>query len=243
MPFGDLAIKQCAGNLIPRLFVSNSSTAIQTNIDLLIENYKMSLFDVLKIGEFGSAIKIETIRDLKKTLFLKPAQGKYRGIVIYNSQNLTTEAQNSLLKILEEPPESTLIILAAPNENLLLPTIISRCEIVRIQSSKLKVQSSKQNIRGNPLEIRVNQLDIGERFKLAEELTKKQDKEEALEEVRKRVEKWLENQAFELKKMITENNLDNSLISNLKIIVHTQKHIKQNLNLRLVLENCFLNLC
>jgi replication-associated recombination protein RarA len=84
--------------------------------------------------EDGKAIGIEAARQLEKFLTLKvPGKaGINRIIVIEDAHLLTIEAQNALLKTLEEPPEGTVLILAAAHERALLPTIRSRTQIISI---------------------------------------------------------------------------------------------------------------
>lgn len=73
----------------------------------------------------------------------KPFQSELNSIIILEAQNLTIEAQNSLLKTLEEPPENTQLILTAPNQDSVLPTIASRClkHNLRTQPSKIAQQT------------------------------------------------------------------------------------------------------
>lgn len=75
----------------------------------------------------GNAIKIDQIRELVKKVYEKPIVSNKKVYIINDSNLMTKEAQNSLLKTLEEPPEYVTIILIASNENLFLPTIKSRC--------------------------------------------------------------------------------------------------------------------
>ena len=62
---------------------------------------------------------------------MKPYEAKMRVVIISEAQRLNPEAANALLKVLEEPPEQTVIILTAPNTVQLLPTIVSRCQEIR----------------------------------------------------------------------------------------------------------------
>ena len=82
------------------------------------------------IPEEGS-IKIEQIRDLKRQTGYKLFEGKKKVWIIKEADKLTLEAANSLLKILEEPPPDTVFILISKTQERLLPTILSRCEIIR----------------------------------------------------------------------------------------------------------------
>ena len=80
-------------------------------------------------------IKNEQVREIKKKSLEKPIESRRKVYIINNSENMTREAQNSLLKTLEEPPEYITIILITKNENLLLNTIKSRC--TKIKFNKL----------------------------------------------------------------------------------------------------------
>lgn len=75
----------------------------------------------------GNIIKIDQIRELTKSVYEKPIVSDRKVYIINDSNCMTKEAQNSLLKTLEEPPEYVTIILITSNENIFLPTIKSRC--------------------------------------------------------------------------------------------------------------------
>jgi len=78
-------------------------------------------------------VSIDKIRELRRTSMIKPMEG-LRVVVITEAHNMTTDAANSLLKILEEPPEAMHIILITSKINALLPTIISRCQEIRFSA-------------------------------------------------------------------------------------------------------------
>jgi len=80
-----------------------------------------------KIG----SIKIDGVRGLQSTICLKPYEAKYKVYVILESDMLTEEASNALLKTLEEPPRNSILVLTTSNANRLLDTIISRCQMVK----------------------------------------------------------------------------------------------------------------
>lgn len=71
-------------------------------------------------------IKIDSLREISKFAYEKPYVSRHKFIIIDQAETMTIEAQNFLLKILEEPPESAKIILVSSDKNLLLPTIVSR---------------------------------------------------------------------------------------------------------------------
>jgi len=87
--------------------------------------------DVHILETEGAEIKIEYIRQLQKDFSLKPYEGKRKVFIIDNAHTLTAEASNALLKILEEPPKESLIILVSDKPALLFKTIVSRCKMVK----------------------------------------------------------------------------------------------------------------
>ncbi|MEW6663273.1 MAG: DNA polymerase III subunit delta' [Bacillota bacterium] len=82
----------------------------------------------------GSTIKIEQIRGIQAKLSLTSFEGNFRIILLGDADKMTEEAANSLLKLLEEPPESTVFILLTTLPAAILPTILSRCVEVRFLS-------------------------------------------------------------------------------------------------------------
>ena len=81
----------------------------------------------------GNSIKIEQIRQLQRKIQEKPILSNKKVYIIDKADTMTKEAQNCLLKTLEEPPEFVTIILIGSNENAFLSTIKSRCMIFRFQ--------------------------------------------------------------------------------------------------------------
>ncbi len=97
--------------------------------------------DFTVIEPDGNSIKIEQIRIMQKKIQEKPIISNKKVYIIDNADLMTTDAQNCLLKTLEEPPKFTTIILIGANENSFLVTIKSRCMILhfnRIEDSILK---------------------------------------------------------------------------------------------------------
>jgi DNA polymerase-3 subunit delta' len=89
--------------------------------------------DVITIDPRKNTLKIDQIRALLATLALKPFDAGRRVVIIDQSQKLTAEAANALLKILEEPPENTILILTALQPSDLLPTVVSRCRHIHFR--------------------------------------------------------------------------------------------------------------
>ncbi len=86
--------------------------------------------------EITSSIGIDTIKTLQKSLYLSPLRGEQKAVIIHDAELLTAEAQNALLKILEEPPPQTTIFLTTSSKEALLPTVLSRCLIIEIGTGK-----------------------------------------------------------------------------------------------------------
>jgi DNA polymerase-3 subunit delta' len=90
----------------------------------------------LHVQPGSSSISIDTIRELQKFLQLKTLGSERpirRAIIVEHAETLTTEAQNAFLKLLEEPPADTIMVLTANNQRALLPTILSRAQQIAVQ--------------------------------------------------------------------------------------------------------------
>jgi DNA polymerase-3 subunit delta' len=75
---------------------------------------------------------------MRKTMILKPYMSKYRIAIFLRFQEANDNAANALLKTLEEAPSYAVLILTADNPEQLLPTIVSRCEVLRLRSSSIE---------------------------------------------------------------------------------------------------------
>ena len=90
--------------------------------------------DLILVEPDGAAIKIGQIRELKHQLTFPPLEAKVRVIVLEDIHTMRREAANSLLKTLEEPAPGNLLILTADLAGDVLPTILSRCQIISFGS-------------------------------------------------------------------------------------------------------------
>jgi len=79
----------------------------------------------------NAVIKVEEIRELQKKLAYLPYEANTKVVIVDGAEAMNPQAANTLLKTLEEPPSSTILILISPNPYQLLPTIVSRCQGVR----------------------------------------------------------------------------------------------------------------
>ena len=128
--------------------------------------------DFKQIEPENGVIKIETIRNLQQEIAQKPIASSKKVYLIINSDAMTREAQNCLLKTLEEPPEYATIILTTANEAKLLNTIKSRCikiSFAPIDKKEIKIKL-KEILQEQPNEelIDKSQGSLGRAVKLQE---------------------------------------------------------------------------
>ncbi len=106
--------------------------------------------DIQIINEESETIKISQVRDMIQTVYEKPILSNKKIYIINDSDKMTKEAQNSLLKTLEEPPEYIIIILIASNSDMILNTIKSRC--TKIVFDKLTNQEIQEILTTKDIE-------------------------------------------------------------------------------------------
>jgi DNA polymerase-3 subunit delta' len=135
--------------------------------------------DYFEIDPDGNSIKIEQIRDMQKTILEKPITSIRKVYIINNSELMTKEAQNSLLKTLEEPPSYICIILISSNDNMFLNTIKSRCTKVtfnKLTDEELKkvieriVSEQGKNVSENVIKIANGSVTKGLRLEEKEDI-------------------------------------------------------------------------
>ncbi len=164
------------------IVVSQDKTKREKYIKELATKQQIDFFDITLI-EKDTAVKtttsigIEDVKQMQKKIFLKPIKSKTKAVILEDAQLLTTEAQNALLKVLEEPPAHTIIILSSNSKETLLPTIISRCQVIQLEEEIVQLSEKEQLAYQTFLEA-LPSSGIGERLKKAEQLAK--DKEKAI---------------------------------------------------------------
>lgn len=199
---------------------------------------KNKIHDIdVDISVYEKAVGIADIRTIQKKLFLKPIKSGTKAVVIEANEGLTVETQNSLLKILEEPPENTIIIVTVLNKEFLLPTILSRCKIIEIKDTNKKLGKNELSTLNSQLSILFSDR-VGDKMKLAQDMGNR--KQEAIA--------WLEQLLLLLREDVISmiNNKEKDSISKylnlIKQIEKTYIIIKTtNVNQRFALENLFLS--
>jgi DNA polymerase III subunit delta' len=183
--------------------------------------------------EAGEKMGIAQARAIINHLSTKPYQAKGKAVLIEDASNLTSDAQNALLKTLEEPPEEAILILGVNSENDLLPTILSRCEIVTIKPHSVipaeepesrthgsRIKSGMTDYNNNNIEQLISST-IPERFAYIEKLKEKEEFLKALIIFYR--QKLLENPTKENKEFVEE-------------LLQAEKWFKSNVNQRAILE-------
>lgn len=206
--------------------------------------------DFLCIEPDGNSIKIDQIRNLQKEIQEKPIISNKKVYIIDDADLMTKEAQNCLLKTLEEPPEFAVIILIGSNENAFLPTIKSRCMILhfnRLSDSEIKSYLQKQynelnvtqsmlDIAGGSIGRAINLKDKQEDYSKVEEIINNLDKKDLIDIVqaseilyksKENINDILDYINIILLKMAKENYLYTNCI---KIVENTKKRLAQNAN-------------
>lgn len=90
--------------------------------------------DVLRVTPEGDSITVDQVREVREEASLKPYESKLRVVIFEEADALTNEAAAALLKIIEEPPPNSIFILVCKSTENLVPTITSRCQMIRFNS-------------------------------------------------------------------------------------------------------------
>ena len=103
---------------------------------------------VVQAENEGGTLKVDQVREMKRTITLKPYQSKYRVALFLRFQEANDSASNALLKTLEEAPSYAILLLTADNPEALLPTIVSRCEVLRLRPLSIEQVKKELENRG-----------------------------------------------------------------------------------------------
>ncbi len=227
------------------LIIGGSEKARQSQAETIIGQKLSSLennpdFIHLSLGEEIS-IGIDQVRQMQKAISLKPYLDKQKFCLISEAQNLTSEAQNSLLKILEEPPVDCQIILTVSEESLLLPTILSRCQTIFLNQEKKQLEKTEKKELLNFFS-KLLSCSLAKRLILTEE--------EGIGKNKQTAEEWLEKLIFLLREILLNDQLKKTelplttaeILAILRLINRTRNLLSLNANVKLVLENFLLDL-
>ncbi|MEW5871988.1 MAG: DNA polymerase III subunit delta' [Chloroflexota bacterium] len=108
---------------------------------------------VVQAEQIGGTLRVDQVRELQRSLALAPYQARYRVAILLRFEEANASAMNALLKTLEEPASQVVLILTAESAENLLPTIVSRCEVLRLRPLPLgQVEQDLQTRWGMPEE-------------------------------------------------------------------------------------------
>lgn len=186
----------------------------------------------INLQAFEKAMGIEDVRNIQKSILLKPFKGKTKAVIIEAYENITPEAQNALLKILEEPPANTIIIISVSKKELMLPTILSRCKIIALKE-KEQSMTNEGIAKLNGILNTIFDGNIGDKLKIAQDVAK--NKDEAII--------WLEKMIIFVREKLIKNHTESKYLIFLKSLQKTYMAIKStNVSKRAALENLFLSI-
>lgn len=200
---------------------------------VLLKPYEIPDIDIFRLTE--ASVGIGEIRLVKRSLMRKPFQGRYSALLITHANAMTVEAQNALLKILEEPPDHALLILLTPILDNLLPTIQSRCKFIlckEIPETKDYADRAKD----------IEQLSLGQRLEYAVEIAKDRESaagfvESMLKKLRMRLHEGLlwSNEKPEKKPLLVKT------AAQIRELLYLLTVLKTNANTRVAVEAIFLS--
>lgn len=218
--------------------------------------------DFQLINSENDKIKIEQIREMQRKIAEKPIISHHKVYIIDSADKMTPEAQNCLLKTLEEPPEYIVIILICSNENNLLSTIKSRCTRLhfdKIENSEILDYINKnepdKNISPNIIEFA--QGSIGKALKLSENIEIYENVEKLIEQMKSKDLIDIMKSAEQLYKSKEEIDFilefinvillkfgkqEHKYVKCIDIVEKTKKRIKANSNYDMCIDNLIFNM-
>ena len=212
--------------------------------------------DVRLIAPEGNYLKIEQIRNLQREISFKLFEGRKKVYIITEVDKITPEAANCLLKVLEEPPGESLLILITANLTKLFPTIISRCQLVRFNPlplGEIELTEAQEEILNLLSIIYTN--DLEQLFKISDELAIHKEKiGETLNFLLNWYRDLLMTKVTGIKKLLNFPQKESELKEKvnkfssfqleeaINCILECAQFIQKNVNPRLVLEVMFLKL-
>lgn len=217
--------------MISLLITSFNKRKRDEYINTIIQQEEIDAFDVTRIVP-ETSFGIELVRDVQKKAFLKPLKSKKKIIVLEEAHITTIEAQNALLKLLEEPPQDTVMILSADNSNTFLPTILSRCVSINL-NEPTNIPPEESVTKAVEEFFQIAQENIGNKLFIAQEKAK--TKEELLT--------WIQMLLYGLRTKLLENPHQAMYLEYLEKLQNVYQTISTtNINPRMTLEHFFLSL-
>lgn len=214
--------------MIPKLIIHPDTSKREQ----YIQKYIIDLgFDInhpdLLLFKPEEKLGIEQARKIKNFLKLKPYKAEGQMIVIISAENLSQDAQNALLKTLEEHADGVNLILGANVEDTLLSTLISRCQIIWLNEKVEEIDEKELEKLYKQIE-KLETSIIEERFKFIEKLENK--------------EQFLIALTHYYRNKLSNSKPQEPVINFLKALLEANKWINANVNNRAILEYLMLKM-
>lgn len=235
----------CAEYLVTA--VNQLLTSEYTQVSQLAKNPDIHIIENTQ----HASISIDEVKKLQKEMIFQPFEEQYQIGIIFHADNLTAEAQNALLKTLEEDTDTTVYMLLIQNETNMLETILSRGvkHYVKSESEETYHMNTKNDSFNNTStesstieRPEILDLDLIEQFKQIEQLieTDKEDKNSVKEFLHQLAKYYRE----EIRKAIRHNDFGKgtSMKKVIEEISTAHERINANGNKRLALENLIITI-
>ncbi len=202
-------------------------------IAAMIKQDQISQFDIrpLTRTEDTVSIGIAAVRHWQKQLHIMPSSSRLAAGVIQSADLLTVEAQNALLKTLEEPPIHTHIYMEAQSINTLLPTILSRCTVIAIHTAKNKLTEKEQSVLALWKRVLTENLSAGNILMMLDAACK--NKNDA--------QQWVDCSIAALSKTKNDWPVTTTYLTMEKQLLDAKKQLEHNVSYKLVLDRIFLS--
>lgn len=195
--------------------IGKSNLANKLAINILGKLEEKDYIDIIKYRTKKSSFGVDDVREIVEEVYKKPYEGDKKVIIIYDGNKLTVQAQNALLKTIEEPPNGVYIILLCESLELILDTIKSRCQIYKLTPlSKEEIRIYLNRINNNEF----SEEEINAAIAYSEGIPGKAEaflKDSSLKDLR--------NTVIDLLFILTKNNLKELLDFESKIVSFKDK--------------------
>lgn len=214
------------------LIIAGTQEKRNEKLTSLLADEHISPFDTrrMTLTEDDLSLGISHVRNWQKQLLLMPQHSPFTAGVIESADLLTVEAQNALLKTLEEPPLHTHIYMEAQSDNAFLPTILSRCHVIRVNDTVNAVSQTEEELYTFLVTLTTTTTPVGRMLQLLDgEVKNKADAKEWIDRalicVHKTKTRWATSTYQTLEKRLLE----------------ARKQLRANVSYKLILDAVFLS--
>ena len=206
----------------------------------------------------GMLIKKKQILDLQQEFSKSAFEGSKRIYIIRDADKMRSETANSMLKFLEEPDNDIIAILMTNNYNNLLSTIISRCQVIRLNNDNVDVNDSEldllvinfvKSVENNGVrtimkeqELLFNIVSMKDRDKLVNVFDKMIDMYYDIMKINTGNKFIKFNNYLDVLTDIASKNTSNEILNKINYLVDTKETVKNNVNVNLLVDSVIINI-